>query len=411
MPPGLARAARQLPMTHTASPSSRPPARRWRNNPRIRALVFQAIALALVVWLGWSLFNNTLDNMQARGIRTGFGFLEDQAGFGVLFSLIPYSEGMSYFRVFLVGLLNTLLVSAIGIVLATILGFIIGIARLSGNWLVSRLALAYIEIFRNIPLLLQIFFWYFAVIRSLPNTRNSINVLNLVYLNNRGIFLPAPQAEPGFGFVMLAFALAVALSVGWAAYVRRRQEQTGRRLPVFWVGVALIVALPGLAFVVLGAPLRWSIPALHGFNYSGGMDFIPELGALLFALTMFTAAFIAEIVRSGIESVNKGQREAAAALGLKPGRSLRLVIIPQALRVIIPQLTTQYLDLFKNSSLATAIGYPDLVAVFMGTTLNQTGRAVEIVAMTMGVYLLISLLISLGMNLYNHGVALRGGRP
>lgn len=376
----------------------------------MRAIVFQVVALALVVWLGWSLFNNTLDNMQARGIRTGFGFLDNPAGFGVLFSLIPYSEGMSYFRVFLVGLLNTLLVSAIGIVLATILGFIIGIARLSGNWLVSRLALAYIEVFRNIPLLLQIFFWYFAVIRSLPGTRNSISVFGLAYLNNRGIYLPAPQAGPGFGFVILAFVLAVVIGLGWTVHVRHRQERTGRRLPVFWVNAVLILGVPSLVFVLLGAPLRWSIPALHGFNYSGGMNFIPELGALLFALTMFTAAFIAEIVRSGIESVSKGQREAASALGLKPGRSLRLVIIPQALRVIIPQLTTQYLDLFKNSSLATAIGYPDLVAVFMGTTLNQTGRAVEIVAMTMGVYLLISLLISLGMNLYNQSVALRGGR-
>ena len=397
-------------MTSTPSPSPRAPARRWRNDPRIRAILFQAIALALVVWLGWTLFDNTLANMQARGIRTGFGFLDNPAGFGVLFSLIPYDESMSYFRVFLVGLLNTLLVSAIGIVLATIMGFIIGIARLSGNWLVSRLALAYIEVFRNIPLLLQIFFWYFAVIRSLPGTRQSINMLDLIYLNNRGIFLPAPQAEPGFGFVALAFLLAIAASLGWSAHVRRRQERTGRRLPVLWVNLILIIGLPGLIFLALGMPLHWSIPALQGFNYSGGMDFIPELGALLVALTMFTAAFIAEIVRSGIESVNKGQREAASALGLRPGRSLRLVIIPQALRVIIPQLTTQYLDLFKNSSLATAIGYPDLVAVFMGTTLNQTGRAVEIVAITMGVYLLISLLISLGMNLYNQGVALRGGR-
>ncbi|MGB6009354.1 amino acid ABC transporter permease [Castellaniella sp.] len=397
-------------MTTTTPHSHRPPARRWRNDPHIRAILFQAVALALVVWLGWTLFDNTLDNMQARGIRTGFGFLDNQAGFGVLFSLIPYNESMSYFRVFLVGLLNTLLVSAIGIVLATILGFIIGIARLSSNWLVSKLALAYIEIFRNIPLLLQIFFWYFAVIRGLPSTRNSLNVLDLFYLNNRGIYLPAPQAEAGFGFVTLAFALAIAASLGWSAYVRRRQERTGQRLPVFWINAALIIGLPILVFLLLGMPLHWSIPALHGFNYSGGLNFIPELGALLVALTMFTAAFIAEIVRSGIESVSKGQREAASALGLRPGRSLRLVIIPQALRVIIPQLTTQYLDLFKNSSLATAIGYPDLVAVFMGTTLNQTGRAVEIVAITMGVYLSISLLISLSMNLYNQRVALRGGR-
>ncbi|CAM5778565.1 amino acid ABC transporter permease [Castellaniella caeni] len=386
------------------------PAHRWRNDPHVRALVFQAIALALVVWLGYSLFDNTLANMQERGIRTGFGFLGDPAGFGILFSLIPYSEGMSYFRVFLVGLLNTILVSAIGVVLATVLGFVIGIARLSGNWLVSRLALAYIEVFRNIPLLLQIFFWYFAVIRSLPGTRNSISLFGLVAINNRGVYLPEPLPESGFGWVVLAFFVGIALGLGWARQARRHHDRTGHQQPVFWVNVALVLGLPVLVFVALGAPLHWSIPSLQGFNYRGGINFIPELGALLFALTMFTAAFIAEIVRSGIESVNKGQREAAAALGLRPGRSLRLVIIPQALRVIIPQLTTQYLDLFKNSSLATAIGYPDLVAVFMGTTLNQTGRAVEIVAMTMGVYLLISLLISLGMNLYNQRVALRGGR-
>lgn len=398
-------------MTTSFPPSpTQPTAHRWWNDPHVRALTAQTVVLAGVIWLGWSLVDNTLDNMQARGIRAGFGFLKDPAGFGVLFSLIPYSEGMSYFRVFLVGLLNTLLVSAIGVVLATLLGFVIGIARLSSNWLVSRLALAYIEVFRNIPLLLQIFFWYFAVIRSLPAARNSINLFNLGFLNNRGFYLPAPEAKPGFGWVALALILALLIAFGWARYVRRKQERTGRRLPVLWVNAALIVAIPGLAFVALGAPLHWSVPTLKGFNYSGGMNFIPELGALLVALATFTAAFIAEIVRSGIESVSQGQREAAYALGLKPRRSLRLVIIPQALRVIIPQLTTQYLDLFKNSSLATAIGYPDLVAVFMGTTLNQTGRAVEIVAMTMAVYLFISLSISLGMNTYNRVVALRGGR-
>lgn len=398
-------------MTSPASPTTaRPAGHRWWNDPRLRAIAAQAVVLAAVVWLGWSLVDNTLANMKARGISAGFSFLKDPAGFGVLFSLIPYSEGMSYFRVFLVGLLNTLLVSALGVVLATILGFVIGIARLSGNWLVSRIALAYIEVFRNIPLLLQIFFWYFAVIRTLPGARQSVKVFDLAVLNNRGFYLPAPQAGPGFGWVVAAFVLAILLAMAWSARVRRQQERTGRRLPVFWVNLALIVGLPLVAFVALGAPLHWSVPVLQGFNYVGGMNFIPELGALLVALVTFTAAFIAEIVRSGIESVNRGQREAASALGLKPGISLRLVIIPQALRVIIPQLTTQYLDLFKNSSLATAIGYPDLVAVFMGTTLNQTGRAVEIVAMTMGVYLFISLSISLAMNLYNRFVALRGGR-
>src|SRR5699024_2007526 len=390
-------------------PPGPPKPRPW-NDPRIRALVFQVAILAAVAWVGWVLVRNTMTNMAALGIGTGFGFLGESADFGILMSLIPFDESMSYLRVFYVGLINTLVVSAIGIVLSTILGFIVGIARLSNNWLVAKLSLIYIEIFRNIPLLLQIFFWYFFVLRTLPSVRNSASLGGLVFFNNRGLFVPNPHAEPGFQWVLITLAVAVVLIVAWFRYVRRRQNRTGHRLPATWPSVAVFIGLPLLVFIALGQPLHWSVPALKGFNFQGGASVIPEFAALLAALTMYTSAFTAEIVRSGLQSVSKGQIEAARSLGLKPGRTLRLVVIPQAMRVIIPQLTSEYLNLTKNSSLATAIGYPDLVAVFMGTTLNQTGHAVEIVAMTMAVYLTISLLISLGMNIYNRAVAFESGR-
>lgn len=387
-----------------------PPKKRLWNDPRFRGLIFQAITIFIVVWLGWTLVDNTLSNMAARGIRTGFGFLEDSANFGVLITLIPYNESMSYLRVFFVGLLNTVLVSVVGIFLATILGFIVGVARLSNNWLIAKISLAYIEIFRNIPLLLQIFFWYYFVLRTLPTVRDSLSLGGIFFLSNRGLYMPHPYSEAGFQFVWLAIGIAIIGMIGWTKYVRRRQLRTGQRLPVLWVNVAVFIGLPLIVFLLAGSPLHWTIPKMTGFNFTGGVVILPEFAALLLALTMYTGAFIAEAVRSGILAVSKGQTEAAHALGIKPGRTLQLVVIPQAMRVIIPQVTSQYLNLAKNSSLATAIGYPDLVAVFMGTALNQTGRAVEIVAMTMSVYLAMSLLISLGMNLYDRAVALKGGR-
>ena len=379
----------------------------WRD-PRVRAIAFQAIALAAVFWFGYTLFQNTLSNMEQRGISTGFGFWNEQAGFSIIMSLIPYEETMSYGRTFWVGLVNTLLVSVLGIFLATIVGFIVGIARLSGNWLLARLAAAYIEIFRNIPLLLQIFFWYFAVLRNVPSPRQSLALGDSVFLNNRGLYLPAPLPGEGFGLVVVALVVGIAAAVSLNRWARRRRERTGQGFPGLRIGAVLIVGLPLLTHLALGRPLAWEVPVLQGFNFSGGVVIIPELAALLLALTIYTAAFIAEVVRSGILSVSRGQTEAAAALGLREGLILRLVIVPQAMRVIIPPLTNQYLNLTKNSSLATAIGYPDLVAVFMGTTLNQTGQAVEIVAMTMAVYLAISLFISGLMNVYNRTVALRG---
>ena len=376
-------------------------------DPRIRSIFFQVIAIALVFWGGWTLVDNTLSNMESRGISTGFGFLNETSGFGIIMSLVPYDATMTYGQTFLVGLMNTLLVSAMGIVTATILGFVIGVARLSSNWLVAKLALVYIEVIRNIPLLLQIFFWYFAVLGSLPSPRQSIEVGGSLFLNNRGLYQPEPMTQDGFGLVWSVVIAAIVAVVGLRSWAKKRQLATGALFPTFRVGLAILVLLPAVAYIVAGAPLEWEMPALKGFNFGGGITIIPELAALWIALSLYTASFIAEIVRSGILSVSKGQTEAAKALGLPHGLTLRLVVIPQAMRVIIPPLTSQYLNLAKNSSLATAIGYPDLVAVFMGTTLNQTGQAVEVVAITMAVYLTISLSISLFMNIYNRAVAIK----
>jgi general L-amino acid transport system permease protein len=376
------------------------------NDPTIRAVVFQVIALVAVLALGYYLFHNTQTNLQQRGIASGFGFLGNPAGFGIIQHLLPYSESDSYGRVFWVGLLNTLLVSLLGIVFATLLGFLIGVARLSRNWLVAKLAMIYIEVFRNIPLLLQIFFWYFAVLRNVPGPRQSLGLGDAVFLNIRGLYLPAPVFQPGFWVVPLAFLVGLTATVMMKRWAHRRQELTGQPFHTVYAALGLLLGLPLLVFALAGFPLTWDYPELQGFNFRGGFVIIPELGALLAALSIYTAAFIAEIVRAGIQAVSHGQTEAAYSLGLRPGQTLRLVVIPQALRVIIPPLTSQYLNLAKNSSLAAAIGYPDLVAIFAGTVLNQTGQAIEVIALTMAVYLTISLSISLLMNWYNRRVAL-----
>lgn len=379
---------------------------RWWNDARWRALLFQLIAIAAVVGVLIYIVHNALSNLEARGITTGFAFLHNTAGFGILQSLIPYSETDSFGRTFVVGLLNTLLVSLLGIVLATLLGFAIGVMRLSNHWLLSRLAALYIETFRNIPLLLQIFFWYFSVLRALPSPRQSLSIGDGLFLNVRGLYLPSPEWEAGAGWIALALLLALALCWGLSRYARRRQALTGRAFPLWRSYLALLVLLPGVAALATGLPMHWSLPELRGFNFHGGVTVLPELAALLTALTIYTAAFIAETVRSGILAIGHGQSEAAHALGLSNLQTLRLVIIPQAMRVIVPPLTSQYLNLTKNSSLATAIGYPDLVSVFMGTTLNQTGQAIEVIAMTMAVYLTISIVTSILMNLYNRKIAL-----
>jgi len=389
------------------NPSASAPAKgSWFYDQRLRGVLFQCLTAAAVVFFFYSIINNALTNLEIRGIATGFGFLENRAGFGIVQSLISYSENDTYGRTFVVGLLNTLLVSGLGIVLATLLGFLLGVARLSHNWLLSRLATLYVETFRNIPLLLQIFFWYFAVLRSLPSPRQSLAWGESVFLNIRGLYVPAVVAETGFGLVLLALLLAVVGVVVLARWAKARQMRTGNPFHTVWVGIAILVGVPALAFLLTGMPAHLERPELRGFNFRGGITIIPELAALLVALTIYTAAFIAEIVRSGIMAVSKGQTEACSALGLSHGQTLRLVVIPQAMRVIIPPLTSQYLNLAKNSSLATAIGYPDLVSVFMGTTLNQTGQAIEVISMTMSVYLCISLTTSFLMNAYNRKKAL-----
>ena len=375
-------------------------------DPQARAWIFQLVAVAAVVAFGWFLFHNTQTNLQHRGITSGFGFLDNTAGFGITQHLIDYQESDSYGRVFWVGLLNTLLVSVIGIILATLLGFILGVARLSSNWLIRQLATVYIEIFRNIPPLLQIFFWYFAVIGPLPGPRDSLSLGDLVFLNNRGVQMPAPSASEAYGPFMLALLVALALVVALSRWARARRLATGQRFPVFWVSLALIVAIPGACTLLFGSPVNWSVPELQRFNIRGGWVVIPELVSIVMALSIYTAAFIGETVRSGIQAVSGGQTEAAASLGLRPGQVLRLVIIPQALRVIVPPLTSQYLNLTKNSSLAAAIGYPDMVSLFAGTVLNQTGQAIEAMAITMSVYLAISLGMSMLMNAYNARIAL-----
>ncbi len=377
----------------------------WRDE-RTRALIIQLAVVAAVIVAIASIIHNTAENLANRGIASGFGFLDDIAGFDIGITIVPYTATSSYGRAFLVGLVNTLTVSAVGVILATVLGFVLGVLRLSRNWLVSRLVGAYIEMTRNVPLLLQIVFWYFGVISSLPAVRASLAIGETIFLNQRGVYAPAPITEPGFWTIPAAFLVAAVAAIVIARWARRRQEATGRQFPALRAGAVLIVGLPALAALATGMPWTWSYPVLKGFNFEGGMVVLPEFLALLLALTLYTASFIAEIVRAGIQSVNHGQTEAAHALGLKPGITLRKIIIPQALRVIIPPLTSQYLNLTKNSSLAVSIGYPDLVSVFAGTVLNQTGQAVEVIAITMAVYGIISLIISIFMNWYNRRMAL-----
>jgi general L-amino acid transport system permease protein len=377
---------------------------------RIAGIAVQVGLIVLIGGLIYAAAYNAAQNLARAHIASGFGFWNNTAGFDISQTLIAYSPAASTFgRAFWVGLLNTLLVATIGIMLATVLGFAVGIARLSRNWLVARLAAGYVEVIRNVPLLLQLYFWYNAVLKSLPDVRDSIalaggGILNnhglFLFLNNRGLFLPRPDFGPGFSASLAAFLAAVLGAVVLRLWARRRQERTGAEIHVLWPALALLCALPLLAFAVTGSPLTFSPPQMGRFNVRGGLEILPEFAALTVGLTTYTAAFIAEVVRAGVLSVSAGQAEAAQALGLRSGTTLRLVIVPQAMRVIIPPLTSQYLNLIKNSSLAVAIGYPDLVQVFTGTVLNITGQAVEVVAITMAVYLTISLFASLLMNLY-----------
>jgi general L-amino acid transport system permease protein len=376
----------------------------WRD-PKIRGIAYQVAFVAAVVGFAAFLLHNMLGNISRQHIATGFGFLHKEAAFGIGESLIEYSPADTYGRAFLVGLSNTLYVAALGIVLATILGAVMGLARLSSNWLIAKLAQIYVETFRNIPLLLQLFFWWGLLNTVAPAPRQAWQILPDVFVSNRGIAFPVPVANPAYGWTGIALVVAVLLVIPLRRWAAARQAVTGRQFPTGWVGLGLIVGLPQIVFLGFGAPFTLNAPALRGFNFSGGSTVSPEFAALLLGLVIYTGTFIAEIVRAGILAVSWGQSEAAMALGLKSGQRMRLVVLPQALRVIIPPMTSQYLGITKNSSLAVAIGYPDLVSI-ANTTMNQTGQAVEGIMMIMAVYLCISLGISLAMNLYNRAVAL-----
>jgi general L-amino acid transport system permease protein len=360
----------------------------------------QILFVGVLVWIGYEIVANAQDNLRSQRITSGFGFLNNTAGFDVSQSLIPYSGSDTYTRVFLVGLLNTLLVSIIGIFFATVIGFMVALGRLSPNWLLSRISGGYVELIRNLPLLFQILFWYLAVLAALPNPRQSISLFGSFFLSNRGLVIPRPIGTPGFEPFALAVLIAIVTAIALWRYARRQLFQSGKVITVWPYALGLLIGLPLVSVLIFGVPLTFEVPVLKGFNFAGGSRVIPEFVALTLALSTYTAAFIAEIVRAGIQSVHKGQMEAGSSLGLHRGAVLRLIIIPQALRVILPPLTNQYLNLTKNSSLAVAIGYPDLVSVFAGTTLSQTGQAIEIIGITMGVYLLISLVTSAIMSFY-----------
>lgn len=375
-------------------------------DPRVRSIVFQVLLILALVLGIWWIVDNTIENLRRSNISTGFDFLRGRAGFDISDSLIQYTSDSTYGRAILVGFWNTILVAVIGIITATMLGFLIGIARLSNNWLLRKIAMIYVEIFRNIPPLLVIFFWYLGVLSILPAPRDSIVLPFGSYLNSRGFYFPRFIWEQGAWLIVAGLVVGIVLSWFVARRAKIRQAATGQQFPVFLTSLALIVGFPLLGFVLAGFPLTLDFPKAGTFNLTGGFNVKPEFLSLYFALSFYTAAFIAEIVRAGIMGVSKGQSEASAALGLRPGTALRLVIVPQALRIIVPPLTSQYLNLTKNSSLAVAIGYPDLYAIG-GTILNQTGQAIEIVVIFMIIYLSISLLTSLFMNWFNARIALK----
>lgn len=374
------------------------------SDPRFRAYVYQALILGLVVYAIWFLVSNTLDNLAAHNINTGFAFLKQEAGFAIGESYIEYSLTDTYTRALGVGIINTLLVSFFGILFSTLLGILIGVARLSSNWLIHKLAAIYVEVMRNIPLLIHLFFWYALFTEIFPGPRQALNPISGVFISNRGIMLPSVQGA-SLLWMALAFALALVLTIVLAVYGKKRQRLTGQTLPVLWIACALIVLLPALAALLSGFQLSLNTPELRGFNFQGGMSFTPELTALLAGLVFYTAAFVAEIVRSGIQSIGKGQWEAGRSIGLRNSQVLRLVVMPQALRVIVPPMSSTFMNLAKNSSLAVAIGYPDIVSI-VNTMLTQTGQAIEAVSIIMLAYLTISLSIALLMNWYNQRIAL-----
>ncbi len=393
------------PKPMTKPTSSAPLARRisW-NDPGVRSIIYQVVALCAVGAAVWFLVHNTLHNLSVRNIASGFGFLSREAGFAIGESVISYGPDNNYARALTVGLLNTLRCAVIGIICATILGTVIGIARLSKNWLIKKLASCYVELMRNIPLLLQLFFWYAIISETMPGPRQALKPLPGVFISNRGIKMPWLEGE-GIAWLFGGFVLAVVAIVLLSRWARKRQEKTGQTFPIWSVSTLLLVVLPFIVWMASGTSLALDTPVLKGFNFVGGVTLSPEFAALIIGLVVYTSAFIAEVVRSGIQSVNYGQWEAAGALGLKHSLVLRLIVLPQALRVMIPPMTSQYLNITKNSSLAVAIGYPDIVSV-VNTTLNQTGQAIEGIMIIMGAYLTVSISISIFMNWYNKRIAL-----
>jgi len=360
---------------------------------------------AILGWIGYEIVSNARTNLENQHIAAGFGFLRNNAGFDVNQTLISYTGSDTFLRVFVVGLLNTLVVSVVGVFFATVIGFIVALCRLSPNWLLSRVGEIYVEIGRNLPVLFQILFWYLAVLAALPNPRQSISLLGIAFISNRGLVIPRPIGEGGFEPFLAMLVLGIVASLALRFHSRRALFQRGQVIRIWPYVLGLLFGLPLVTMLIFGLPFTFELPQLKGFNFAGGSRIIPEFVALTVALSTYTAAFIAEIVRAGILSVHKGQMEAGSSLGLSRGTTLRLIVVPQAMRVIVPPLTNQYLNLTKNSSLAVAIGYPDLVSVFAGTSLSQTGQAIEIIAMTMGVYLLISLVTSAVMSVYGWRVS------
>lgn len=379
-------------------------------NNEVRAFFFQVATFLLIFGLFYTIIGNLFDNIEARGIHTGFSFLKNRAGFDILpflgNYLQDYTPESSNLTVFYVGLINTLVVAFIGIIITTFLGLFIGIARLSNNYLIAKLAGGYIELFRNVPVLLQIFFWYNIFINIFPHPKKSLSFFDVVFLNQRGLYLPKPILENGFLLVIIAFVVGIILTVFMKRYFNKKHDETGVHTRTLGYSTLLILGLPAVFFLLLGSPLHFDFAVLGKFNLKGGMQVVPEFIALTFALSVYTATYIAEAIRSGIEAVDKGQKEAAAAIGLTQTQSLKLIVLPQALRVAIPPTINQYLNLTKNSSLATAIGYPELMSAFGGTVLNQVGQAVEILGMAMLVYLVISLCISLLLNIVNKRMAI-----
>ncbi|MDK1492208.1 amino acid ABC transporter permease [Sinorhizobium sp. 7-81] len=389
----------------TTTPEKEKPAGSFINDPQVRGIFYQAITVIILALLIYWIADNTIENLRRANIASGYGFVRGRAGFDVGQSLIAFTSDSTYGRALVVGFLNTLLVAIAGIITATIIGFIVGIGRLTHNWIIAKLSLAYVEVFRNIPPLLVIFFWYSGVLAVLPQAREALALPLNIFVSNRGVAFPKPVFGDGFQYTFYAFILAALASFLVSRYARRKQAETGQRMPVLWTVLGLVIGLPLVTFLATGAPLAFDVPVAGKFNLTGGSVVGPEFLSLFLALSFYTAAFIAEIVRAGIRGVSKGQSEAAHALGIRPRLTTRLVVVPQAMRIIIPPLTSQYLNLTKNSSLAIAIGYADLVAVG-GTILNQTGQAIEVVSIWLIVYLSLSLATSLFMNWYNARMAL-----